>query len=129
VKRGIPGITVELGQEGRCSEPLVILGEQVILNLMKHLGILEGVPEVRESQTIVEGTYLHSQAGGTFHPKANIKDAVRRGDTVGVITDFLGEVLETVEAPCDGIICSTRTFPSIRPGEWTVFVGELVETM
>ena len=127
IQRGIPGITVELGQEGRCSEPLVVLGEQIILNLMKHLGILEGVPEVPESQTIIKGTYLHSRAGGTFHPKAQVKDAVKQGDTVGVITDYLGEVLATVEAPYDGIICSIRTFPSIRPGEWTVFVGELVE--
>ena len=106
-----------------------MLGEQIILNLMKHLHLLEGIPQVPESQTIIKGTYLHSHAGGTFHPKADVKQAVRRGDTVGVITDYLGEVLETVEAPYDGIICSIRTFPSIRPGEWTVFVGEVVETV
>ena len=128
VKRGLPAITAELGQEGRCSEPLVMLGEQIILNLMKHLSMLEGLPEVPEKQTIVKGTYLHSQAGGTFHPKARVREAVGRGDTVGVITDLLGEIVETVKAPYDGIICSIRTFPSIKPGEWTVFVGELVET-
>jgi predicted deacylase len=127
VKRGIPGITVELGQEGRCSEPLVALGEQIMLNLMKHLGIIEGTPQLPEKRTIVKGTYLHSQAGGIFHPRAEVRQAVKRGDTVGVITDYIGETLETIEAPCDGIICSTRTFPAIRPGEWTVFVGEVVE--
>jgi predicted deacylase len=129
IKRGIPGITVELGQEGRCSEPLVALGEQVVLNLMKHLGMVDGAPQLPKSWTVIKGTYLHSQAGGTFHPEAGVREAVKRGDTVGVITDLLGEVVETVEAPCDGIICSTRTFPAIRPGEWTVFVGELVETL
>jgi predicted deacylase len=127
-KRGIPGITVELGQEGRCSEPLVALGEQVVLNLMKHLRMVEGPPQLPDKQTTVKGTYLHSQAGGIFHPEAVVGQVVGRGDTVGLITDFLGETLETVEAPYDGIVCSIRTFPSTRPGEWTVFVGEVVET-
>ena len=129
VKRDIPAILVETGEEGRCSEPLVELHERTILNAMKHLHMIQGTPQLPERWMIVRGTYLHSGAGGIFHPRAHLKQMVRQGDRLGVITDLFGEIVETVEAPYDGIICSIRTFPSIRPGEWTVFVGELVETV
>lgn len=129
VRHGIPAILAEIGQEGRCSESMVELASRTIMNLMYHAGMMEGTLQLPERRMIVKGTYLHSQAGGTFHAKAQVREAVGRGDTVGVITDLLGEIVETVKAPYDGIICSIRTFPAIRPGEWTVFVGELVETL
>lgn len=128
VKRGIPAILAEIGQEGRCSQPLVELSQRTALNLMRYLGMVEGSPQLPEKWTIVEGTYMHSQVGGSFHPRAQLREAVRQGDVVGIVTDLFGEVLETIKAPYDGIICSIRTFPSIRPGEWTVFVGKVLET-
>jgi len=127
-KKGIPAIAAEIGQEGRCSQPLVELSERTVLNLMKYLGMVEGPPHLPEKWTIVEGTYMHSPVGGSFHPRAQLREVVGQGDTVGTITDLFGEVLETVKAPYDGIICSIRTFPSIRPGEWTAFVGKVIET-
>lgn len=127
-KRGIPAVLAEIGQEGRCSEPMVELATRTIMNLMNHIGMMEGTPEPAGERTIVRGTYMHAEAGGSFFPRTQLRQTVKRGDTVGVITDLFGDIVETVQAPCDGIICSIRTLPSIRPGEWTVFVGELVET-
>lgn len=129
VRQGIPAILCEIGQEGRCDEGSVGLGQEIIDNALKHLGILEGQPRTPGEKMVIQGTYLLSQSGGCFYPRAGLLERVREGQTVGVIEDYWGQTLETVLAPCDGVIVSTRTKPCIRPGEWTVFVGREVETI
>jgi predicted deacylase len=128
VRRGIPAILAEIGEEGRCRPERVDLALRVIRNAMIHAGMLAGAPQLPQRWTVVAGTYLHSAAGGCFYATAQAGGSVRRGDVVGVVVDAWGEELESVLAPCDGIVVSTRTFPTIRPGEWTTFVGRILET-
>jgi predicted deacylase len=128
VRRGTPAILAELGEEGRCHPDRLELALRVVRNVMIHTRMLDGTPQLPRRWTVVAGTYMHSPAGGCFYPTAQAGEMVRQGDTVGIITDLWGDVLETVRAPCDGIVVSTRTFPSIRPGEWTTFVGRILET-
>jgi predicted deacylase len=129
VKRGIPAILAEIGQEGRCAEPAVKLGEQIMMNVMKHANMINGVLQLPQEWIIVEGTYMQSRTGGCFYPSVDLKQRVQSGDTVGLITDLYGDTIETISAPFDGIVVSTRTFPSIRPGERTTFVGSVLKTI
>ena len=129
VRQGIPAVLCEIGQEGRCAEAAVRLGETIIANALRHTGMVEGEPEPGGEKRVIQGTYLLSRCGGCFYPSAGLLERVREGQTVGQIEDLWGGTLETVAAPHDGLVVSTRTKPAIRPGEWTVFVGREVETV
>jgi predicted deacylase len=72
---------------------------------------------------------MQSRTGGCFYPSVDLKQRVQSGETVGLITDFYGDTIETISAPFDGIVISTRTVPSIRPGERTTFVGSVLKTI
>jgi len=56
-------------------------------------------------------------------------EEVERGQLLATIRDVFGETLEEVRSPCSGILCAYRTIPPILPGDQTVFVGEVVETL
>ena len=127
VRRGIPAILAEIGEEGRCKTERLDLAMCVIHNVMIHAGMLLAKPVLPEQWTVVSGTYIQSAAGGCFYPTAQAGARVQQGESIGAIFDLWGEVLQTVVAPCDGIVVSTRTFPSIRPGEWTAFVGRILD--
>lgn len=127
VRRGIPAILAEIGEEGRCKRDRLDLAMCVIHNVMIHAGMVLGEPMLPEKWTVVSGTYMQSAAGGWFYASAQAGDQVRQGESLGTIVDLWGEPTEAVVAPHDGIVVSTRTFPSIRPGEWTTFVGKILE--
>ena len=124
VREGIPAILCEIGEEGRCSPSSVELGETVIANVMKHLGMMDGDLKSPPRWRIITGTYMLSRVGGCFYPAAGLLDKVEKGRVVGEIKDSWGRTIETVKAPYDGLIISTRTLPSLGPGEWTTFVGQ-----
>lgn len=128
VRRGIPAVLAEIGEEGRCKRERLDLAMCVIHNVMIHAGLLPGEPALPERWTVVSGTYGQSGAGGCFYASAQAGHLVREGETLGTIVDLWGEPIESVVAPYDGLVVSTRTFPSIRPGEWTTFVGRILET-
>lgn len=126
VRSGIPAVLVEVGGEGRCREEHVDFAARIIRNVMCHLGMLAGSPLLPARRMVVQGTYRHAGCGGLFRPLVGIGARVRAGQPVGVISDVFGDVREQVNSPSDGIVCSTRTLPSVRPGDWTVFVGQVV---
>ena len=48
---------------------------------------------------------------------------MKRGEVIATVSDLFGDIVEEIKAPLDGIIVSQRTYATIHPGEWTVYVG------
>ncbi len=126
-RHGILAILAEIGEEGRCRQDRLDLALRVIRNVMIHAKMIDGAPQLPQQWIVVAGTYMHSSVGGCFYPMRQVREMVRQGEAIGFITDLWGQVLETIQAPYDGLLMSTRTLPSIRPGEWTAFVGKILD--
>ena len=129
VRRGIPAILIELGEEGRCKQERLDLGLRAIRNVLIHAGMLAGSPKLPPSWTVVAGTYMVSPGTGCFYATASAGDRVQEGDVVGTIVDLWGNVIDNVMAPSDGMIVSTRTFPLLHTGARTTFVGRILDTL
>ena len=127
--QGIKALTVEAGGDGRCYEESVEAMVKSVLNIMKHLEMIDGPPELPTGWTVVKGDFLHCMKGGFFRYLKGLGEKVEKGAIIGCITDLHGEEIEKVLAPYDGIIIWLRTYPSIRPGDETFIVGEVVETI
>jgi predicted deacylase len=125
---GVPTITPEIGNDGRLDPQATALTREVVLNVMRALGLVEGRPAPpRRRRRVVRGSYVPASVGGLFQPAVRLGDEVKRGQRVATIRDVFGDVVEEITAPVDGLVCSYRTIPPIMPGDQTVLVGEVVE--
>jgi len=127
LKKGIPAVTAEAGGEGRCLEPIVKDFERLISNVMKAFNMMEGKPQLPSKWVMFQGGFINTRRGGFWTQAVGLKERVKEGQTLGTVIDLFGEVVETIKAPFDGIVCSKRTFPVVQPGDWTVQVGRIVE--
>jgi predicted deacylase len=128
---GVPTITPEIGNDGRLDPGATALMRQVVMNVMRALGLVEPsaaeTPSPPRRRRVVRGSYVAASVGGLFQPVVRLGDDVKRGQCVATIRDVFGTVAEEILAPVDGLVCSYRTIPPIMPGDQTVLVGEVME--
>lgn len=101
-------------------------------NVMKHLGMLEGKPELPERWHVVKGeSHLFADNGGMLMYKADFElgQEVSKGQKIAAIVDLYGNELEAVIAPYDGLAIMMRTLPLVNAGDWVVGIGEHVRVI
>jgi predicted deacylase len=118
---GVPTLAVEMGVGMRITKEF---GDQIldgIFCLMKELGIWEG--EVITPKTPVistnkdKVTLIHAEASGVFLPCVEHLMDIKVGDKMGEIVDTLsGTVVQSILAPCDGIVFTLREYPVVYDG-------------
>lgn len=126
-KRGNPSITFEI-----CQGNLLLPEEtQAIfdgtLNVMRHLGMIEGKPKVIREQpgttrgqkrTIIEERVdVDFTKSGLYYSSIKPGDRVKKGQKLGELKDLEGEVIETIYAPATGIIMMVLPNPVKLAGD------------
>jgi predicted deacylase len=119
---GKPAITIEVGG-GTYSEQNVELHIRSIRNIMRHLGMVDGEPELRDSYTAVSGTFARSAVGGFFLGHAEPGEICKEGDLIAHVVDHYGDTLEKIHAPQDGIVLWVRRIRTVHPGDEVVIFG------
>jgi predicted deacylase len=124
--RGVPAITTETGQLGQNDERTIALAENGILNLMRHLGMLEGaaagnpgVVWLRDYQVI------RSPVTGVFRAAVRDGYAVAEGGLLGELFDPFGARIGDVRAPFDGIVNYVIGTPPAVEGQPLAMVSRL----
>lgn len=118
---GTPVLVVEMGVGMRLTKEY---GDQLVIgifNLMKELGIWKGdTPEVRGPVVSTDPDdvcYLNASASGLFVPEVKHGARLNKGDLVGRIVDpLLGQVLDEVRAPHEGMLFTIRDYPIVDEG-------------
>ena len=120
----IPNITIEVG--GGCSLNDGYVGsiERQYKNVIKYMGIMEGQPEIDGEQIFLNSTAMvRPRHGGILKLNIVNHQRVRKGEVVGVITDFFGNVVEELKSPIDGLIYAFRNAAVVATGQWVVSLG------
>ncbi len=129
--RGVSGGLYEL-----CSGDKLITKESMAIfngtqNVMKHLGMLEGEPiEIKTPTTVdgqkqelwTSGASAYFTKAGLFHNEIIPGQMLKKGEFVGTVTNFWGEVVETITAPADGRVSGTIHNPVANPGDTAIAV-------
>ena len=116
--RGIPAITTETGQLGSNDEHWIGLAERGVVNLMRHLGMLQGAPEANENVVWLTGyQVVESPATGIF--QASVRDgyAIAENGLLGHLVDAFGNKITDVRAPFAGIVNYVVGTPPVSKGE------------
>ncbi|RYG07346.1 MAG: succinylglutamate desuccinylase [Chitinophagaceae bacterium] len=126
-KRGIPSIDIECGRLGLVEQDAVNKIEESVLRLFDYLSFL---PYSKMSKrgpvsTIAERDYINSNFKGIFYPAKKAGEFVKKGTKLGYITNYFGEVIQTVHAENDGIILMLITTPPVNKGEDLVVIGKV----
>jgi predicted deacylase len=120
--RGIPFLYTEARGCGRVHPEDLALFRAILSNLLAHLSIVPGTP--RETQI-----HLHLYGDGNIEgglmstrhaflvPRVSLLDTVTEGQTLGILTDTLGNCLEEIAAPANGVVALIHEFRVVKPDE------------
>jgi predicted deacylase len=130
-KRGIPGGGYEINAGDRLlSEESSAIFEGTC-NVMRYLGMLEGSPkpirtpgttEGQKQEILTSNVTNYFTTGGLYHTDMKPGDLVVEGQVVGTVTDFWGEMVETIRAPATGRVHLMMHNPVVKPGDSAVWV-------
>lgn len=125
---GIPFLYTEARGAGRIHPDDLLMMRRGITNLLRHLGMLDGAPEIPAPPRRLHGIGntdegVYATASGFFMPSVALLDPVRAGQPIGRIVDELGEVLATPVAPADGIVGLLRELPPVDEGDVLLLVA------
>ena len=128
----IPALTLEIGG-GLDLDPRYLEGAvRGVFNVMKHLGMLEGEPELPETQILLrERALIKPKYGGILHTEVGLdklNEILPKGEVIcRVVSPMTFEELETITAPYEETVTfmlrGRRTM--VQPGNTTCFVGNV----
>jgi predicted deacylase len=116
-----PAIIAEAGGIGQLEQAAVQLLVAGTRNAARHLGMLPGEPQPSAARLLGEHRFVYGSAGGWWESAVATGAAVAAGDTLGVVKDLFGEVVETVASPQDGVVLWQTTSPAV--GEKGLLLG------
>ena len=121
---GKPAITVECGKLGRTDEQDIVAFLHGCSNILKYLGMIDGKPKLLFDPIWVrKTTYIRSNHEGLFYPLSHGGAHVQKGELLGYLTDFFGNIIQKAVAPHDGIVMYIIATPPMSQGEPMVKIG------
>jgi uncharacterized protein len=125
-KAGVPAVTFEIGEGGRLEQDSVATGTACVLNLLRHLRMIEGVVETPATTHVMRDFLgLRARRGGLLVTEAKLGHAVNQGDVLCRVVDLFGDEVERFVAPVDGLFVRATTLSTVTTGERVATLGLL----
>jgi predicted deacylase len=128
--RGIPALVSELGGGGQRNGHYIRKGVRGILNVMKHLNMIPGTPEIPDGQWVfTELVTLRPHQGGFMKSAISTEQLgsrVPKGTLLGeVVNPYTFEILERVEAPFESsiLILGRELVTKVDPGDYGYMIA------
>ena len=136
-ERDVPSILAEAGGVGQLQEDAVVLLVNGVLNVLQHLGMLEGTKsEIRISKSetrskfktqkqprtaasttkpkvLTKFEWLYTKHVGMWYPKIAPGDEVKDGEEIGRVGDLFGATLQKIVSPVNGVVLFLTINPSV----------------
>jgi len=137
-EHGIPYISTEMSGVGTGYAELdekVKMCIRAGLNIMKHLRIIQGKPEIPERATFISGGEWPTpprpgpdltKSGGWMFPYVEPADIVKKGQKLADLLDMFGTVVDSTYSPYDGIVHIMSSYPVIPRNSVPVRVAKFL---
>lgn len=123
-KHGKNIIVYEGGESLRMDQPAIEEGINGTLRLMKHLGMIDWAPDIRQETRIIWNTsWIRARTAGIFHAHVQAGDLIHKHQLVGAITDPFGESHEQIKSPVTGYLIGINNNPVVNAGDALMHVG------
>ncbi len=103
---GIRSILIERGGMGGWTREETHSTRRDVRNILCHLGIYLGQKDYRNYYPleVKDISYQAASFAGLWYPYKNPGDMIRKGEVLGLVKDYHGQVLEVSRAEYDGVI-------------------------
>ncbi len=116
-KAGVPTIILEAGEVWKFEPGVLELGVRGVLNVLRKLHMIAGVPERPLFQvTVNKTTWVRAEHGGILRFHVRPGEFVRKGDYLATNYSIFGREHREIRAESDGIILGMTTMPAVSPG-------------
>ncbi|MCB0491703.1 MAG: succinylglutamate desuccinylase/aspartoacylase family protein [Cyclobacteriaceae bacterium] len=122
-KAGTPGFLAELGQCGRWSKEEVEQYIDATSNVLRSLGVMEGTIKSSEVTFLKKMAVMTAEDEGCWYAFKNLEEKVKKGEVLGEIRDFFGNVLREYKAEEDGVLLYVVTSLAITKGDPLTAIG------
>lgn len=104
--RGIPSILLERGGMGQWTYEEIGSMKRDVRNILCHLGIYQEKKEYRQHYPleVTDLCYQVASYTGLWYPYKNPGDVIRKGEILGEVRDYRGNLMEVSQAEMDGVI-------------------------
>jgi len=122
---GVPSLYTEAPGGGYARPDDVACFTTGVINVLKHLGMIDGAPQPRSTTHHLFGDgnldqVIAADVAGYFRAEVELLVKVQAGQRVGVIRDLFGNVVQTVNADQDGVVIMLRRFHRVHVGDGLV---------
>jgi uncharacterized protein len=109
--------SAEMGESGRVTAEYVPIGLRGVHNVLRHLGMEDGAPEVPSDQRdFHQITLVHADRGGGLRWRVDLRAELHTGQPIADIVDVFGDVVDTVEANADGFLLRQMRLGAVATG-------------
>ena len=124
---GVPGILIERGGLGIWSREEVEADRKDVRNVLRLLGVLDSAEEkrARHPEQLGRVVYMESEHTGCWYPRRNAGDRVRKGEVIGEVRDFFGNILQVCQADFNAVILYLAKSLSVTAGGPVGAYGEI----
>jgi predicted deacylase len=136
-ERGVPAILAEAGGVGQLQRDAVELLVNGVVNVMRHLGMMEPETEVddqrstpnvqrpmaEKAKTLTAFEWVYSKHSGMWYSRVAAGNVITQGQEIGTVGDLFGDTLETIVAPVDGVVLFLTINPSVQTNGLLMGIG------
>ncbi len=125
--RGKTVLLYEGGGPNRFHESAISVGEEGVVRVLHHLGVLRRaqVPRAAEPRLSHKTRWTRAGRGGLFRPTVALGDEVAKGDRVGVVADSLGKPIAHPHAHVSGVVVGLRMNPVVFQGDALAHIASI----
>ena len=122
---GIPCLMIESGAPYPIRENDVQYHLDGAVNVLKHLKMLKGQATNYDPPIDPPSQRLWAEKGEVWRRKVDAGQRVRDGESLGTVCNLLGETLQNVTAPFDGVVSFLRVHYSVNSGDTLLWVAKV----
>lgn len=117
-RNGVVSILAESGGDGTLREEDVRVHVDGAINVMRHLGMLDGAPAPSTPRVLAKHrVVIRAARSGLVRLEARIGDVIGAGQQLGDIRNIFGDVVERICASGDGIVGLIWTHKVVNTGD------------
>lgn len=118
-RQKVPVIVYEAGEALRFDESCVRAGLNGVTNVMRNLGMLSTSKKPPQTPQLVIGssTWVRAPQSGLLRTTAALGQQLRKGDSLGFVSDPFGENELEIVAPADGLVIGRTNLPVVHEGD------------
>ncbi|MBM3755253.1 MAG: hypothetical protein FJW38_14875 [Acidobacteria bacterium] len=129
-ERGIPFLYVEAWGSGRIRRDDLMMMKRGVLNVMRHLSMLDGVLDVPSPPLRLTGAGntddgISAGCDGFLLLDVALLDSVSVGQRMGRLVDLQGVTVEEYFAPRAGVVALTHEMPIVAKGDTLFLLADI----